>query len=170
MAGNSTVLPKPTNRYRGNEMAGEIRWTYASQHTLEASGAEGASDVFVPANDSSLVSNSAIHLDYPWADFALYCDFKDGGVAAGSVIKLYRQPLDIQSTNDAPAPATTHKRVFVGSFVIKTGEGGASSPKWYPLTDVEIKHAQQYSIENKTDQSISAGWKLYATPKTYEPA
>ena len=149
-------------------MAGEIRWTYASQHVLEAAGATCASNAFVPANDSSLVSNSSIHLDYPWADFALLIDF-GGGVAAGSVIQLYRQPLDIQGTNDPPAPATTYRRIYVGSFVIKTGEGGSSQPKWYPLTDSEIKAHQQYSIENKTDQSIDLGWKLYATPKTYEP-
>ena len=149
-------------------MAGEIRWTYTTQHTLEASGASNASDAFIPANDSSLVSNSSIHLQYPWADFALYVDF-GGGVAAGSRVKLYRHALDIQSTNDALNPQTDYPLIFVGSFVIETGKGGASSPQWYSLTDVEIKYAQEYYIQNKTDQNLMAGWALYATPKTYEP-
>jgi len=145
-------------------MSDEVIWTYASQVTLEDSGASGASDVFIAANDDTL--ESGVHSNFPLADFVLKADF-GAAVAAGSVVNLYRQDLNIDSTNDAPAPATTYKHLFVGSFVIPTG---TSATGYYPLTDVPLVADQQFSIENKTDQNISAGWDLKATPKTYEPA
>ena len=144
-------------------MANEVRWTYASEVTLEASGASGASTVFIAANDDTLEVGA--HLHYPLADFALNCDF-GGEVAAGSVVRLYRQAMNIQGTNDSPAPATTYKHLHVGNFVIPEA---ASATAWYPLTDIPLIADQQYSIENGSNQNISAGWKLYAIPKTYEP-
>ena len=146
-------------------MANEVVWTYAaSEVTLEASGASAASTVFVAADDADLAL--ANHSNFPLCDFALNCDF-GAAVAAGSVIRLYRQDLNIQGTNDSPAPATTYKYLFVGSFVIPSGR---SATGWYPLTDIPLVKDQQYSIENGTDQNLSVAWKLYATPKTYEPA
>lgn len=145
-------------------MSDEVIWTYASQVTLEASGAEAASTVFVAADDADLASGN--HSNFPLCDFALNCQFA-AGVAAGSVVRLYRQDLNIQSTNDAPAPATTFLHLFVGSFKIPTG---ASATAWYSLTDLPLVKDQQYSIENGADKTIVGNWKLYATPKTYEPA
>lgn len=145
-------------------MSDEVVWTYASQVTLEASGASAASTVFVAANDDTL--ESSVHSNFPLCDFALNCDF-GAAVGANSVIRLYRQDLNIQSTNNSPAPATTYKYFFVGSFVIPNG---TSATGWYPLTDMPLVKDQQYSIENGTDQNLSVAWKLYATPKTYEPA
>lgn len=145
-------------------MSDEVIWTYASEVTLEASGASAASNAFAAAADADLAD--AQHGGFPLCDFALRCQF-DAGVAAGSVIRLYRQDLNIQGTNDAPAPATTFQHLFVGSFKIPTG---ASDSAWYSLTDLPLVKDQQYSIENGTDKSVVGSWGLYATPKTYEPA
>ena len=145
-------------------MSDEVIWTNASQLTLEARGARLASNAVGPADDADLAD--AQHGGFPLCDFALNVQF-GAAVAAGSVVRLYRQDLNIQSTNDSPAPATTYLYKFVGSFVIPSG---ASASAWYPLTDLPLVKDQQYSIENGTDQSIVGNWKLYATPKTYEPA
>lgn len=145
-------------------MSNEVIWTYASQVTLEDSGASGASDIFIAADDADL--NSVNHSNFPLADFVLKADF-GAAVGAGAVVNLYRQALNIDSTNDAPAPATTYKHLLVGSFLIPNG---TSATGYYPLTDIPLVADQQYSIENKTAQNISAGWDLKATPKTYEPA
>lgn len=142
----------------------EVIWTYASPITLEASGASGASDVFLPANDDTL--ESTVHLNFPLCDFVLSCDF-GGAVGAGSVVNLYRQDLNIDGAGDAIAPASAYKVLHVGSFVIPTG---TSATGYYPLTDVPLVKDQQFSIENVTGENISAGWTLKATPKTYEPA
>lgn len=145
-------------------MSNEIIWTYASAVTLEASGASCASDVIIAANDDTL--ESGVHSNFPWADFVLACAF-GGSVAAGKFIRLYRQNLNIDTTNDAPVPAAGHERVLLGSFVIP--EGAAGTGWYYPLTDIPLIADQQYYLENKTDQSIGAAWTLKATPKTYKP-
>ena len=147
-------------------MANEIVWTYTSPVVLETNGSTSvASDAFQVAGDADLASGN--HLNFPWADFVLTCAF-GGAVGAGGFVRLYRQDLNIDTTNDAPAPATTYPRLFIGSFVIP--EAWAATLGYFPLTDVKLIADQQYSIENKTDQTISANWELKATPKTYEPA
>lgn len=144
-------------------MANEVEFAYASEVTLEANGAETATTVFAAADDDTIEAGD--HLNYPLCDFALRCTF-GAGVAAGSVVNLYRQALNIQGANDSIAPGTTHKHLHVGSFVIPTGQ---SAQAWYHLADVPLILAQQFSIENQSDQTMSAGWQLYAIPKTYIP-
>jgi hypothetical protein len=144
-------------------MANEVEWTYAGQVTLEDSGASAASNAFVPANDDTL--ESGVHSNYPLADFVLKADFA-AAVAAGGVVRLFRQDLNIDSTNDAPAPSASCEHLFVGSFVIPSG---TSATGYYPLTDVPLAKDQQFSVQNKTSQSMSAGWDLKATPKTFNP-
>lgn len=148
-------------------MSGEIVWTYASPVVLESNGsASVASDAFQAAGDDDLESGN--HSNFPWADFVLTCAF-GGAVGAGGFVRLYRQALNIDTTNDAPLPTvTTYPLLYIGSFVIP--EGAAASVWNFPLTDLKLIADQQYSIENKTDQTISANWELKATPKTYEPA
>lgn len=144
-------------------MANETKWTYASQVTLEASGGSGAAAAFVAADDTSLAS--ANHSNYPLADFVLSCSF-GAAVAPGTTVNLYRQDQDIDGSNDAPAPASTYKATFVGAFILPSGQSAAA---YYPLTDVPLSKICKFSIENNTAQSVSAGWTLKATPKTYVP-
>jgi hypothetical protein len=150
-------------------MADEIVWTYADQVTLEGTGLSLAVDGFQAADLSELTWRSDIHKDYPWADFVLRVDFQ-AAVDGNSFVNLYRQDVEIDSDNDAPAPAATYTYKFVGSFPIESGKGGQSSPQYYPLTDIPIKYAQQFWIENKASQAIDQFWSLKATPKTYMPA
>jgi hypothetical protein len=144
-------------------MANEVKWVYASQVTLEASGGSAASNVFVAADDTSL--GSANHSNFPYADMVLVAGF-GATVAAGGVVNLYRQDLDIDSTNDAPAPSTAYRSLFVGSFQVPTGGSATAN---YPLTNVPLSANCQFSVENVTGQNLSAGWALKATPKTYVP-
>lgn len=150
-------------------MSNEIVWTYASQVTLENVGASLAVNGFQAADYSELTWRSDIHKNYPWADFVLCVDFQ-AAVDGNSYVNLYRQDVEIDGDNDAPAATATYKYKFVGSFPVESGKGGQSSPQYYPLNDVEIKYAQQYIIENKASQAIDQFWSLKATPKTYEPA
>jgi len=57
--------------------------------------------------------------------------------------------------------------LLVGNFLIPAG---ASAAAYYPCSDVPLVADQEFFIENKTGQTISATWDLKATPKTYEPA
>ena len=145
-------------------MANELKYTYASQVTLEASGASAASSAMVAADDSGLTS--ANHSNYPLADFALKCDF-GAAVDPNKAVYLYRQDLDIDATNDAPAPAAnTYEQTLVGIFVIPSGQ---SASAYYPCTNVPLTQNCQFSVKNGTNQSMSAGWTLKCTPKSYVP-
>jgi len=144
-------------------MANETEWTYASQVTLEDSGASAASDAFVAADDAALSSTN--HSNYPVADFVLVCDF-GAAVAANKCVYLYRQDLNIDGSNDAPAPAAAYEERLVGIFVIPSG---TSATGYYPCEDVPLTKECQFSIKNGTDQNLSAGWDLKCTPKTYAP-
>lgn len=145
-------------------MANEVIWTYASPVTLEASGAEVADDAFGDADDADLAD--AQHGGFPLADFVLKAAF-GGAVAAMSVVNLYRRDLNIDSTNDAIAPSATYPVQLVGNFLIPAG---ATAAAYYPCADVPLVADQEFFIENKTGQTLSAAWTLKATPKTYEPA
>lgn len=145
-------------------MANEVEWTYATQVTLEASGASAASSVIVAANDGALSSSN--HSNYPVADAVLTCDF-GAAIAAGTCIYLYRQDLNIDGTADAPVPASTYEHQLVGIFPLPSG---ASASATYPANgDIPLSKECQFSIKNGTAQNLSAGWVLKITPKTYAP-
>ena len=144
-------------------MAGEAKYVYGTQLTLEDSGGSAAAGVMVDANAASF--NSANSSMYPLADFVLYCSF--GAAVAAVTVDLFRQDLDIDSTNDALAPtASTYEQVYVGSFAIKSGQSAAA---YYPLVSVPLSANCQFSIKNGSAQSLAAGWTLKATPKSFMP-
>lgn len=144
-------------------MAGEAKYAYGSALTLEANGASAGPGAMVAADDASF--NSANSSMYPLADFVLKCDF--GAAVAAVTVDLFRQDLDIDSTNDALAPtASTYEQTYVGSFVIKSGQ---SASAYYPLANVPLTANCQFSIKNGSAQNLSAGWTLKATPKTLVP-
>jgi hypothetical protein len=142
-------------------VSNEVVWLTGAQITLEGSGASAASNVFVAADDTSLAS--ANHLNYPLADLVLKCDFA-AAPTAGGTINIYRQDLTIDGTSGAPATGTAYKSILVG---VVAPSGSASA--YYPIPNVPLSSACQFSIENLTSTSLSAGWTLKATPKTYQP-
>jgi len=144
-------------------MANEVIWTYKTPVVLEDSGAEGVDDAFGDANDADLAD--AQHGGFPLADFVLRCAF-GGAVAAMSVINLYRRDLNIDGANDAITPSATYPVLLVGNFLIPAA---AEAAAYYPCSDIPLVADQEFFIEDKTGQTISAGWDLKATPKTYKP-
>ena len=145
-------------------MSNEVIWAYASPVTLEDNGAECVDDAFGDANDADLANTQ--HGGFPLADFVLRCAF-GGAVAAMSTVNLYRRDLNIDGGNDAGAPSATYPVLLVGNFLIPAA---AEAAAYYPCSDVPLVADQEFFIENKTGQTISVGWDLKATPKTYEPA
>lgn len=144
-------------------MAGEAKYVYGSQLTLEDSGGSAAAAAMVDANAASF--NSANSSMYPLADFVLYCSF--GAAVAATTVDLFRQDLLIDSTNNALAPtASTYEQTYVGSFVIKSGQSAAA---YYPLANVPLVANCQFSVKNSTAQNLIAGWTLKATPKSLVP-
>lgn len=149
-------------------MANETKWTYASQVTLEASGASSANAAFTAADDTGLAS--ANHSNYPYADFVLKTVGFGASLSTGDkYIALYRGEQNIDGTaGDALAPATSNRACYVGSFFVAGGQASTAT-SYYALTDVPLVADQLYWIENQTGQTVSAGWTLKATPKAIVP-
>ena len=146
-------------------MANETEWTYATPVVLEASGGSAASNAFVAADDTTL--GSANHSNFPWADFALT------GVVATTVgsngsINLYRHDKLVDGTNNSIVPGTANPTLFVGSFRVPDAQASTST-MYLNVTDVPLAANCGFYIENKTNQTLNAGWKLRVVPKTYAP-
>lgn len=150
-------------------MANEMVWTYASPVTLESSGASAASAAFVAADDTTLASGN--HSNYPYADFVLKTNgFGAALTSTGSwYCGLWRQNLNIDSTNDEAAPSASNKLHYCGSFVLPNSAASTGN-QYVALTDVELVADQAYFIECQLNTSLSAGWTLKVTPKSLKPA
>lgn len=147
-------------------MANESEYTYASQVTLEESGASTADAAFTAADDADLtVSN---HFGYPLADFVLACQFATLPTTDAAPINLYRRELNIDSTNDAPAPSADYPKNYVGSFLVDNSVA-INTNMYLDLVNVPLTEDCEFFIENATGQTISAGWDLRCTPKAFVP-
>lgn len=150
-------------------MANESKWTYASQVTLEASGATAANAAFVQADDTTLAS--AGHSNYPYADFVLKTvGFGAALASTGTVgVALWRRDLNIDGTaGDEGAVTASNKAHYCGLFVMPNS-AASNSTNYVSLDDVRLVADQDYYLENLTGQSLTIGWSLKVKPKTNVP-
>jgi hypothetical protein len=109
--------------------------------------------------------------DAPQATLALEFTTATTG-DANSVINLYARLMNIGSadTEDAEVPDVNFQKDFLGSFAHNnpaTGEQAVSIV--VSLPNVSSQQVFEFYIENKTGQTISAGWELTIRPKTLGP-
>lgn len=150
-------------------MANEAKWTYASQVTLESSGASAANAAYVAADDTTLASGN--HSNYPLADFVLKTvGFGAALTSTGSwYVGLWRQDLNIDGTDgDEGVPSASNRLHYCGAFSMPNS-AASTSTNYVALTDVPLVADQQYYAEVQLNTSLSAGWTLKVTPKTLVP-
>src|SRR3972149_2974264 len=147
-------------------MADQTKWVYATQLSLETTGASIAAAAYGLASSKALVTVGD-HLDYPLADFVLACRFSAAG-ANGVTVDLFRWDQNIDSTNDAPVPQAGYTNTYVGSFPISSG-AASTTMAYYPLTDIPLVANCGFYIRDNTAVIILAGWTLKCTPKTWGP-
>ena len=150
-------------------MANEAKWTYASQVTLESSGASAANAAFVAADDTTLASVG--HSNYPLADFQLKTvGFGAALTSTGSwYLGLWRQDLNFDGTaGDEGAPTASNRLHFCGSFTLPNS-AASNSTNYVQLTDVLLCADQRFYLECQLNTSLTAGWTLKVTPKTLVP-
>lgn len=88
---------------------------------------------------------------------------------ANSSVDLYARLLNIDSTNDQDTPDANYGHVYLGSFPLNDVTSAQ-----YVAIDIRLPNtvtSQQYEfyIQNNGGQTLSAGWNLKITPKTYGP-
>jgi hypothetical protein len=90
---------------------------------------------------------------------------------ANSVVNLFARPLNVQSTNDPIVPDATNQHVYMGSFPLKDGTSAQFIPLLISLLPTNFQTSQIYEfyLENKSGQSMPAGWDLHALPTALGP-
>lgn len=138
---------------------------FGTQDTLGTSSAQVTDDSFSIAGDLSTWTNDD---DAPMASVTALIDYAVSPDVS-TVVNLYVRLLNVQSTNDADVPDSNFTHVFVGSFPINN-----VTTNQYITIDINLpngKTSQEYEfyIENKTGQTIQAGWDIFVTPRTIGP-
>ena len=138
---------------------------FGTQDTLGTTSSAVADAAFSVAADLSTWTNDD---DAPRASVTILANFSVAPTA-NTVLNLYLRPLDIQSTNDQDVPDANFTHIYVGSFPLND-----VTTAQYISIDISLPNAytsQQYEfyVENKSGQSLPAGWDIYVTPKTYGP-
>ena len=134
---------------------------------LDSSAASVASAAFSVAGDLATWTNDD---DAPMAVVVGLFTFGTAPTAR-SAINLFARPLNIADTSkDQPVPTTDQPITYLGSFVLDnvTSEQVIAIDVSLPL----VKSSQEFEfyIENQGGQTLSSGWSLQITPKTYGPA
>lgn len=138
---------------------------FGTQDTLGTSSATVADAAFSIAGDLSTWTNDD---DALMASVTALIDYAVAPDASSSV-NLYLRLLNTQSTNDSDVPDANFQHFYVGSFPVND-----VTTNQYVTIDISLpngKTSQEYEfyIENKTGQTIQAGWDIYVTPKTIGP-
>ena len=146
-------------------MAGETIVVFGTPKTLEANGGAIANNAVVQADDATYdqVSDGA---GFMYADFVLGFTYATAPTE-GAVLALYARPLDIDGTNDAEVPEAARPTMFIGSFVVNN----VTTAQYAQLIERQVPKLASYYIHNSaTGQTVSAGWTLKVTPRSYKAA
>lgn len=106
--------------------------------------------------------------DAPMASVVLECTYSVAPTA-NTTVDLFVVLKDIQSTNDQLAPTDNFQHVYLGAFPVKNVTTAQYIPLDVVLPNTKTSQGYDFYIRNNGGQTISAGWDLYVTPKTYGP-
>jgi len=148
-------------------MANEAILAWGTEKTLEASGASVTSAAIVQANDATygVVADGA---SFPDAEFVLRCQWATITSIENKTLDLYGRELNIDGTSDAIAPTATYTHRYIGSFRISAV--AANTDQYMKLIGYDVPKEAEYYLVNSSGQTVSAGWTLKVTPRTYKPA
>lgn len=134
---------------------------------LEASGASITSGAVVQADDAAyvLATDAA---NWPDAEFVLTGTFGTSPTE-GRTLNLMARPMAIDSLNNAEIPEAGRPTWYVGCFVVNN-INTAQTMQLQGGVAYDLPRNAQYFIHNGTDQTLSAGWVLKATPRNIIPA
>jgi hypothetical protein len=148
-------------------MANETIYAWGTQKPLEASGAGFADGAIVQANDASYATGTD-GAGFPDAVFVLKIQFAAVSGIEGRTIALYVRPLNIDGSNDAPAPTATYLQKYVGSFYLQASAN--NTDQYVACYARDLPPEGDYYLGNNSGTAASAGWSLKVTPKSYKPA
>lgn len=131
-------------------------------------------------NSSSAVADAAFSVQ---ADLASWTNDDDAPMAtvvglftfgtapsALTPINLYARLLNVaDTTKDTPTPTADQPVIYLGGFILDDVTTEQVIAIDVALPGQQTSQAYEFYIENKSGQSLSAGWSLQITPKTHGP-
>ena len=138
---------------------------FGTQDTLGTSSAAVADNAFSIAGDLSTWVNDD---DAPQASVTLLANFSVAPDAT-SVINMYLRPIDVQSTNDGDVPDANFQHDYRGSFPLNDVTTAQYITVQISLPNTKTSQNYEFYVENKSGQSLPAGWDIFITPKTIGP-
>lgn len=107
--------------------------------------------------------------DLPTAGIVGLFTFTTAPSAVSPLLLLYARPLDIATGGDADIPSASVQREYLGSFSLAPRTGLQRIGLVVSL--LALKSAQEFElyIENKSKETLPAGWSLQITPTTVGP-
>lgn len=138
---------------------------FGTQDTVTSSSAAVTDGAFSAGTDITTWTNDD---DAPMASVTLEATYSVAPTA-NTGVTLYARLLNTVSTNDSDVPDANFPHVYLGRFPLND-----VTTAQYITIDVALpngKTSQEYDfyIKNDAGQTLSAGWDLYVTPKTYGP-
>jgi len=138
---------------------------FGTQDTLGTSSADVTNNSFSIAGDLSTWTNDD---DALMASVILLVNYASAPDVNTSV-NLYLRPLNMEGTNDGDVPDANFQHMYVGSF--PTNDVTTAQYILITISLPNTKTSQEYEfyVENKTGQTLPAGWDIFVTPKTLGP-
>ena len=88
-----------------------------------------------------------------------------------SGVNLYIRALNVEGTNDDSIPEAEHRRTFLGFFGVLNGittiQRSTEAPLALPV--YKTSSVWEFYLENKTGETIDAGWTVFVTPMSLGP-
>ncbi len=153
--------------------------TISTDSTIEFFGTTDAVDdtstsavndgAFSVAADISAWTNDD---DAPGAMLILRWQYPSGTIDGD--IAVHVRPINIDGTDDPPAPTTSDPRGSAGGFEISTGQSTTTDTvyeAYVPFRTFATKTSQEYEfyLYNQSGVQMSANWDLDIVPKTIGP-
>ena len=106
--------------------------------------------------------------DAPLAAMVLQAAYASAPTAH-TTVDLFARLMDVESTHDQDTPDGNFEHHYMGSFPLNDVTTTQRIPLSVTLPNVSSGQVYEFYIRNNAGQSLSAGWKLFITPKTYGP-
>lgn len=111
--------------------------------------------------------------DAPLAQLVLLWQYPSGTIDGH--INIHVRPINIDGTNDPPAPTASNQLGYAGSFQISPAQTATTDTVYTQIVSLQpfsTKTSQEYEfyLFNDAGVTVSANWDLDIIPKTFEPA
>lgn len=138
---------------------------FGTQDTLGTASSAVANAGFSVAGDLSTWTNDD---DAVSASVTISATFSVAPTANGT-INLYARLLNVQGVNDATVPDANFQHIYVGSFPLNDSTAAQYVSIEIGLPNTYTSQQYEFYVENKSGQTLPAGWDIYITPKAIGP-